>query len=370
MPAWGAVTIDRDPARSARAPTLRDVAALAHVNPSVVSRVLNGDPTLKITAATRARVVAAVEQLGYRPNALARGLRMATTSAIGLVLPEVPNPVYGPIVVGAEQRSAEAGYVLILGNGADAAATEASFVRLLHEGRVDALLVASATVEDDLLRGLSRGAAPVIAVNRRIAGAVGSIVVDDAAGARMATQHLIDLGHRWITHLSGPPVMDTSIRRQEGYEDAMRAAGLEAHVVVGQGWDARSGFAATEAILRHRSMTALFAANIMAAVGVIRGIRGCGLRVPEDLSVVALHDSPVAEYFEPPLTTVQLPLEQLGRAAVELVLERIDGAPARDVLLRDPPRLLVRESARAPSAKRSDRRHRSRHGLADRSPTP
>jgi LacI family transcriptional regulator len=237
--------------------------------------------------------------------------------------------------------------VLILGSGADAATTEASFARLLHEGRVDALLVASATVEDELLRDLSRGAAPVLAVNRRIAGAVGSIVVDDAAGARMATHHLIELGHRRITHVSGPPAMDTSARRQAGYEAAMRAAGLEAHVVAGRGWDARSGYAVASAALRRRSTTALFVANIMAAVGVIRAARERGLEVPGDLSVVALHDSPVAEFFEPPLTTVQLPLEQLGRAAVELVLERIEGAPPRDVLLTDAPRLLVRGSTRS-----------------------
>jgi len=344
------------------------VAALAAVNPSVVSRVLNDDRTLKVTDATRARVMAAVQQLGYRPNALARGLRMSTTSAIGLVLPEVPNPVYGPIVVGAEHRSAQAGYVLILGSGADATATEASFGRLLHEGRVDALLVASATVEDDLLRELARGTAPVVAVNRRIAGAVGSIVVDDAAGARMATQHLIDLGHRHITHVSGPPAMDTSVRRQQGYERAMRDAGLTARVVTGQGWDARSGHAVADVALRHRSTTALFVANIMAAVGVIRAIRERGLDVPRDLSVVALHESPVAEYFEPPLTTVQLPLEQLGRAAIDLALERIDGAAPRDVMLDDPPRLLVRGSAQSPSVRADEDGHRRGRRASKRVP--
>jgi LacI family transcriptional regulator len=332
---------------SERTPTLRDVAALAAVDPSVVSRVLNADPTLKVTEATRERVLAAVQRLGYRPNALARGLRMATTSAIGLVLPEVSNPVYGPIVVGAERRAAEAGYVLVLGSGADAATTEASFARLLSEGRVDALLVASATVEDQLLRGLSRGAAPVLAVNRRIAGAVGSIVVDDAAGAHLATRHLLELGHRRIVHVSGPPAMDTSARRQAGYEQAMRDAGLAPRVVAGRGWDARSGYAVGAAVLQHRATTAVFVANIMAAIGVIRAARERGRAVPDDLSVVALHDSPVAEFFEPPLTTVQLPLEQLGRAAVELVLERLGGAPPRDVLLADPPRLLVRGSTRA-----------------------
>ncbi len=339
-----------------RPPTLRDVAARAGVDPSVVSRVLNADRTLKITDTTRERVLASVQALGYRPNALARGLRMSTTSALGLVLPEVSNPVYGPIVVGAERRAAEAGFVLILGSGADAATTEASFARLLQEGRVDALLVASATVEDELLRGLARGSAPVIAVNRRIAGAVGSIVVDDAAGASMATRHLIELGHRHITHVSGPPAMDTTARRQAGYETAMTEAGLSPRVVAGRGWDAASGHAVAPEVLHDPRMSAVFVANIMAAIGVIRAARERGQRVPDDLAVVALHDSPVAEYFEPPLTTVRLPLEQLGRAAVELVLERIAGAAPRDVLLDDPPELLVRGSARRLKAHRGARR--------------
>ncbi len=329
-----------------RPPTLRDVAALAAVNPSVVSRVLNRDPTLKITDATRERVLDAVTRLSYRPNALARGLRMSTTSALGLVLPEVANPVYGPIVVGAERRATEAGYVLVLGSGLDAASTEASFARLLDEGRVDGLLVASATVEDELLRTLAAGSAPVIAVNRRISGAVGSVIVDDAAAARIATEHLLELGHRRIMHIAGPPSMDTTQRRQQGYEAAMTAAGLPSLVVGGEGWDAASGYRVARGALGDDTVSAVFVANVMSAIGVIRAAREHGRVIPDDMSVVCLHESPVAEYFDPSLTTVALPLEELGRAAVELVLDRLAGGVARDVLLSDLPQLLVRGSTR------------------------
>jgi LacI family transcriptional regulator len=334
-----------------QAPTLRDVAALAQVNPSVVSRVLNGDPTLRVAVATRQRVMDAVQGLGYRPNAMARGLRMATTSAIGFVLPEAASPVYGPIIAGAEARAAEAGYVLVLGSGTDALSTEAAFARLLSEGRVDGLLVASGTVEDELIRDLSAGRHPVIAVNRRIRGTVGSVVVDDESGARLATEHLLALGHRHIAHVAGPPLMDTTVRRQNGFEAAMRAAGLKARVVAGDAWDAPSGYRAGEAALREERVTAMFVASVMPALGVAAAARDAGRRIPSDLSLVCLHDSPVAAYFDPPLTTVALPLEELGRAAVDLLLERLGGSPPRDVMLPQPPVLVERRSATSPRAK-------------------
>jgi LacI family transcriptional regulator len=336
------------PGRQGPAPTLRDVAALAGVNPSVVSRVLNHDPTLKVTDATRQRVLDAVERLDYRPNALARGLRLATTSAIGFVLPEAASPVYGPIIVGAEARAAEAGYVLVIGSGVDAATTEAAFARLLREGRVDGLLFASGTVEDQLIRGLSDGRHPVIAVNRRIIGAVGSVIVDDESGARLATEHLIGLGHRHITHIAGPPLMDTTVRRHNGYERAMRSAGLAGRVVASAGWDAPAGYRAGREALLDTQVTAMFVASVMAAIGVAGAARDAGRDIPGDLSLVCLHDSPVAAYFDPPLTTVSLPLEDLGRAAVDLLFERLAGGPPRDVMLPASPTLIRRRSTAHP----------------------
>lgn len=335
---------------SGKAPTLRDVAARAFVNPSVVSRVLNSDPTLKISADTRRRVVEAIAALRYRPNALARGLRLARTSTIGFVLPEVANPVYSPIVIGAQRRAAEAGFVILLGSGRDAASAEASFARLLSEGRVDGLLIASATIEDQLIRDLVSGPAPIVIVNRRVDGVIGSVIVDDEAGSRTATEHLIGLGHSRIAHVAGPADIDTTMRRRAGYEAAMLRGGFQLRVVSGDGWDAVAGYRAAERLFKENGgVTAVFAANVMVAIGVVRAAREADRIVPRDLSVIALHDFGLAAFIEPPLTTVAMPLEELGSAAVDVLLDRLAGAPAGDLVIQTPPRLILRSSTGPPS---------------------
>ena len=234
--ALSAVTNGRRTNAAGRPPTLRDVAALAAVNPSVVSRVLNRDPTLKIDRRHPRRVLDAVTQLSYRPNALARGLRMSTTSAIGLVLPEVANPVYGPIVVGAERRASEAGYVLVLGGGLDAASTEASFARLLDEGP-------GGRAAGRVRHGRGRAAADVSRqVRRRSSRSTAGSAAPSARSSSTTPRRLAwprSTSSSWaisrIMHIAGPPSMDTTQRRQQGYEAAMTAAGLPSMVVAGRG---------------------------------------------------------------------------------------------------------------------------------------
>lgn len=329
----------------AKAPTLRDVAARATVNPSVVSRVLNGDATLKIAAPTRQRVLEAVDHFDYRPNALARGLRMSRTSTIGLVLPEIANPVYGPILVGAQRRASEKGYVIIIGSGMDASSTEASFAQLLREGRVDGLLIASAALEDALIRELASGPAPVVVVNRRVDGVAGSVIVDDQAGSYLATDHLLQLGHSNIAHLAGPGGLDTTIRRRAGFESAMHSAGFQGVVISEEGWDAGAGHRAGVRLLRDQpTVTGVFAGNVMMAIGMVRAASEYGRVVPHDLSVIALHDFPLAGFVNPPLTTIVMPLEELGAAGVDMLLDRLVGGRAYDMVIQTPPHLMVRES--------------------------
>jgi LacI family transcriptional regulator, galactose operon repressor len=332
-------------------PTLRDVAALARVDPSVVSRVVNDDPRLSISPETRTRVLAAIDKLGYRPNVMARGLRLARTWTIGFVLPDLGNPVYGQIVHGAQARAQENGYAIVLGSPLQGTTIDPAFTRLLNERRFDGLLVASATVEDERLRELADGLAPVVVVNRRVEGVESSVVVDDAAGGALATEHLLALGHTRVAHLGGPVDVDTSVRRREGFEAAVARAGIhEAVVCAGGGYDAGAGFSAACRLLeRHPDVTGIFAANVMIAIGAISAARERGLRVPDDLSLVALHDFPLAGFAEPPLTTVVMPLHELGVAAAELLLARIEGRSAESRILTIPPRLIVRRSTAPPS---------------------
>ena len=342
--------LSRSSKRQRGQPTLRDVAAFAKVDPSVVSRVVNNDPRLSIAPETRARVLDGIETLGYRPNVIARGLRLARTWTIGFVLPDLQNPVYAQIVEGAQRRAQDAGYAMVIGSPLERQTIDDSFARLLQQGRFDGLLVASASLDDREIRTLAALPAPVVIVNRRVEGIRSSVIVDDASGSRLATEHLLDLGHKRLGHISGPLDVDTSLRRKEGFQAAVAKRRIRrSAVVAGVGYDARAGFNAARQLLAERpDITGIFAANVMIAIGVLRAAGECARRVPDDLSVIALHDFPLAEFLQPPLSTVSMPLAELGAAAVDLLLERLDGGLGARRTLLTPPTLIVRSSTGPP----------------------
>lgn len=333
-----------------RPPTLRDVAAIAGVDVSLVSRVVNRDASLSILPTTRARIEAAIEQTGYRPNVQARGLRTQRTFTIGFLLPEVRSPIYDPIVLSAMKRAAEHGYLLVLGSSIEAQFSDRAFEGLLLERRVDGLIVASGELSDAGIRAIgTTGGAPIVFVNRRVPGLVGSAVVDDAAGAALATNHLIALGHRRLAHLGGPTGVDTASRRREGFLDAASRAGLPATLVEIAGYDAEGGRAAAANVLaRDPDVTGIVAANMMVGIGALRAIAEAGRRVPDDVSVVAIHDHPLAAFMTPALTCVALPLADLGAAAVDLLLARVRGEALHDIMVPGEIELIRRESTAPP----------------------
>jgi LacI family transcriptional regulator len=334
----------------ARPPTLRDVAAIAGVDVSLVSRVVNRDGTLSILSSTRARIEAALEQTGYRPNVQARGLRTQRTFTLGFLLPEVWSPIYDPIVIAAMRQAAEHGYLIVLGSSIEAQFSDRAFEGLLLERRVDGLIVASGELSDAGIQAISTsGGAPIVFVNRRVPGLVGSAVVDDAAGAALATNHLIAMGHRKLAHLGGPTGVDTASRRREGFLDAASKAGLPATLVEIAGYDAEGGrLAAANVLARDPGVTGIVAANMNVGIGALRAIADAGRRVPDDVSVVAIHDHPLAAYLTPSLTCVALPLAELGRAAVDLLLARVRGEALHDVMVAGEIELIRRESTAPP----------------------
>jgi LacI family transcriptional regulator len=332
-----------------RPPTMKDVARIAEVDISLVSRVVNRDPNLSILPTTRARIEAAIEQTGYRPNVQARGLRTQRTFTLGFLLPEVWSPIYDPIVIASMRRAAAQGYMIVLGSTIEATFSDRAFEGLLLEHRVDGLIVASGELSDAGLQAFNTGGAPIVFVNRRVPGFVGSAVVDDAAGSALATEHLIALGHRHLAHLGGPTGVDTASRRREGFLDAASRAGLPATLVEIAGYDAEGGRAAMAKIIaRDRSVTGIVAANMNVGIGALRAIAEAGLSVPGDISVVAIHDHPLAEFLSPALTCVQLPLAELGTAAVNLLLDRVRGEALRDIMVTGDIELVRRESTAPP----------------------
>jgi LacI family transcriptional regulator len=338
-----------------RAVTLRDVARLANVHPSTVSRVLNGTPS-RVPVETALRIHGIAEQVGYRPNMMARGLRTRRSRSIGVIVTELGNPVIPPIVSGIEQRLGEEGYTVLLGNTDHSQQRQRLHLEAMRANHVDGLITATATIGRDWqLDELHALGLPVVLVNRgtedeRFAAAV----PDDSLCAELAVGHLADLGHSRIAHIGGIPNTTTGRRRRAGFEAALARRGLELDpslIVVSDRYTVAEGARCCAELLRGRSgaFTAIVAANDMLALGCYDALRRAGVVCPEQISIVGCNDMPFADWFHPALTTIHIPHERLGRAAANLLLERLsapDGVP-RQISIR--PRLVTRAST-APAA--------------------
>jgi LacI family transcriptional regulator len=332
--------------------SLQDVADAAGVSRSVASRVLTGDARARISEATRVRVRRAAESLHYVPSHRARALRFRRSGAVGLIVPDVTNAVFADMLGGVQDRAGEDGMSVLLSQ-IDAPPSGHRYLgELVAAGRVDGVLLQRREDFDDAaLAEVLGDDVPVVLINSRLPNRRGSVVLDDVAGARLATRHLIELGHERIAHLAGVRSHDTAARRHEGYLDAMAAAGLlvAADWVERAGWEAPAGEQAVRRLLAAaRPPTGLVVSSVNAAVGAVSALDRAGVRVPGDISVVTLLDTWVAEAWRPALTTVRLPLRGLGYTACQLLLEHLGGSPLHDLVVTDPaPELVVRESTRA-----------------------
>jgi DNA-binding LacI/PurR family transcriptional regulator len=330
-----------------KAARISDVAARAGVHPSVVSRILSGDDRLSVRPETRSRVLATVERLQYRPNRAARALRTARTMAIGIIVPDLANATYAETARGAEGESSRHGYILLI-------ATGSVFERLaLLDGRVDGLLYAIATSEPLAQVPLTEGP-PRVLVNRHEPGMGPSVTVDDARAAAMATGYLADLGHTAVAHIAGPADVDTGRRRAAGFSSELDRRGITVpgEWVVPTSFDEQGGYAAaSELLTRETRPTAIFAANTRAAVGAMAAAHALGLSIPRDLSIVGFDEVPIADFLEPPLTTLRRPLAMMGAHAVRLLLELMAGREVESEMLDAPSELIVRSSTAPPGGR-------------------
>ena len=333
-----------------RAARLSDVAEAAGVHVSTASRVINGTGTLVIRPETRQRILDTAERLRYRPNAIARGLKTSSAGAIGLLIPSLRNPVLSEITRGAFDRAYEHGYVVLLAEDSADSKALAAYERLVGEGRIDGILVASARPASPLIEHFAADRVPCVFVNRRQPGSGRNVSMREEDAGRVAAQHLLSLGHRRLAHLAGPLELDTARRRWAGFIAAARDAGLDAAVEEAP-FDERGGFEGMGRLLaREPSPTGVFVSNINQAVGAMAGARVAERRVPRDVSIVGYDDDPVGEYLEAPLTAVAMPLYELGSAAVDSLIGQIEGIPPAEIVLETPPRLVVRSSTAPPGA--------------------
>lgn len=335
-----------------RPPAITDVATAAGVSYQTVSRVLNDHPN--VARETRARVLDAVQRLGYRRNIAAAALKTRRTGVLGVVA--TGSNLFGPTrtLVAIEQAARARGVFVSLTTVDLQSKSEvgAAIEHLLDQG-VDGIVVIASHDEAATAVLESRTTVPVVVAGRPGRDGVLAVAVDQEAGATIATRHLLGLGHRDVLHLAGPSPWVDARARAVGFRETMAAAGLAPRTLWADGWDAETGYRVGQELLsrvrRRRSVlpTAVFAANDLLALGVVHALADAGLRVPADVSVVGYDDGDGAAHFVPPLTTVAQELDELGYRCVELLLAASDGVPT-STSVSVSPRLLVRESTAAP----------------------
>lgn len=326
---------------------MEDVAELAGVSRALVSLVMRDAPN--VSDARRSAVLDAAAQLGYRPNVLARNLASRHTMTLGVMINDLHNPFFAEVVDGLQARADEAGYQLLLSTGGTTKSGETGAIESLLRFRVDGLILAGPRLPTG---DITQAAAttPTVLIGRSVRSrAVDAVINDETVGARLAVEHLATLGHRRIAHISGGSGAGAPQRRA-GYERAMADHGLEASTMVFSGdFTELSGVVGTGALLdADDPPTAIFAANDLVAAGALAHAEEQGLRVPVDLSIVGYDNSAIAAMHHMSLTTVHQPREEMGRFAVDLLLERLDGSRATAVRHVVTPSFIDRSSTAPP----------------------
>ena len=334
--------------------TLKAVAAHADVSLATAARVLREDPTLSVRPATRERVQAAARDLGYRPNRVASGLRTRRTGTIAIVLPDPQNVMWAETLRAIERAAGERDYVVVVTDAHGPTLDATQLGRFVLEGRMDGLLVAFATIGDELVAQLAGRGLPVVPINSRSSLVDGSVTMDDEAGSRLAIDHLVELGHRRIGFVAGRSDTDVGRRRDAGYRSAMSDHGLS----VDEAWVTSGDFTERGARASVRRLldgppamrpTGLYAVNLMSALGALGAARELGLRTPDDLSLVTMDDHPFLDHTDPPLTAIQMPMGEMGELGTRMLIDVVDGRPLSHVVTTTAPRLIVRRSTAAPT---------------------
>ena len=333
--------------------TLRDVAEAAGVHATTASRALNPKAQQLVNAETVRRVMRAAEELGYQPNPIARSLKTSKSSTVGLVIPDLTNPLFPPIVRGIENVLESAGYSALIVNTDNDPARERALIESLRSRQVEGLIIATALLDHPLLQQLHEQNVKIVLINRRIENLRMPFVVgDDATGVALAVRHLVDLGHRRIAHIAGPQSTSTGVVRSRAFRHAVRDNGLDedaALIMECAHWNEADGAAAMRELLdRETGATAVVAGNDLIALGCYDVFAERGISCPDDISVVGFNDMPFLDKLRPPLTTVGVPHQELGAEAARMLLDAIDEPDRYPRSLLLPVSLVVRDSTAAP----------------------
>jgi LacI family transcriptional regulator len=337
-------------AHTDRHATLRDVATAAGVHPATASRALNPSTRALVSEETALRVIEVAGELGYRPNPVARSLRTRRSHTIGVLIPDLNNPLFPPMIRGIEDRLAEHGYVALIGNTDIDLDKERLVFDQMRARHVDGFILATAIAGSPILAEAAESRVPVVLMNRTAQDHPFSAVsVDNEQGVRAAVAHLVSLGHTRIGHIAGPQGTSTGAARLRGFEAGMAAHKLpvaESQVVYAGAYSIEEGDRCAHELLTRQGteLTAVVAGNDMLAVGCYGAFDELGLRCPGDVSIIGFNDMPFIDRLRPPLSSVRFPHYQLGTEAATLLVERIEAPDSPVKILFLAPELVPRGS--------------------------
>jgi LacI family transcriptional regulator len=331
-------------------PTLRDVATAAGVHPATASRALNEATRSLVRPATVERVREVAAALGYQVNPIARSLKTSRSETVGVLVPDLTNPLFPPIVRGIEDALGASGYTVLTVNTDNDPGRAASNFAALQARQVDGFIVATARLDDPLMHEAAQRGVPMVLVNRLTEHLdVSAVAGDDATGIARTVDHLVELGHRDIAHVAGPLNVSTGAVRLRAFRTAMQGHGLpDDRVVVAEAYSEGAGRAATLELLDGQAPTAIVAGNDLLAIGSYDALEERGLSCPDDVSVVGFNDMPFIARLRPPLTSVRVPQYDLGVESARLLLDVLSGRTATPRMVLLPVQLVVRGSTAPP----------------------
>lgn len=330
-----------------KTPTIRDVANYVGVHHSTVSRALNPDQKRKISPEVAREIEKAAEKLGYYPNIAASSLKRNKSFAVGVLIPDITNPVFPPMIRGIQDVAEADGYTVITASTDDDVEKERDAFKMMRGRSVDGIIIATAHLDNPIVDICIEDHIPFVLLNRTVrSDNVNAVIVDEEFGVRAALDHLVGLGHTRIAHVAGPQNTSTGHERLRAYQNYMKINDLDPTLVSGtEKFTIQEGFSACEKLLqRDKKFTAILAGNDLIAMGCIDALNKVGKRVPEDVSIVGGNDMPFLSRMVPALTTIRIPKYEMGSQAAGSLLDLIDGIDRNPVIIRMQPSLVVRNS--------------------------
>lgn len=327
--------------------TLADVAKAAGVHPGTASRSLNGQTQNQVSKETALRVRKIAKQMGYTPNTVARGLRTKKSMSIGVIVPDLTNPIFPPMVRGIDSYLLPRSYSVLVVNTDNNLEVEKNLFNSLMERQVDGLIIATGQNEKGSISEYHRLGVKAVMVNRELVGVpYPAVIGDDSDGIRMGIEHLASLGHKKLLHLAGPAASSTGRIRSQAFAKHCKRLGLQARIVKTEAYSVDEGQRVMDKYLDQNSndITGVLAGNDLLALGVYHSLRLHKLQCPGDVSVVGFNDMPFSNDFQPPLTTIKAPYFDMGVEAARLILSQIDGGDNGPMKVTLPVTLIVRGS--------------------------